>query len=53
MIREKSLCYHYHEQWHPGHVCKDRAINNMEAEEPVDANEKAMKPEGEKTDTYE
>lgn len=44
-MRELNLFYKCHERYHPGHQCKNRALNAMESEEFVDANEEVVEPE--------
>ncbi|OIT27354.1 putative mitochondrial protein, partial [Nicotiana attenuata] len=36
MLKERNLCYKCHGTYFPGHVCKNKTLNAMEAEEFVD-----------------
>lgn len=40
MLREQNICFKCYEKYHPRHQCKNRAINNLEAKDFVDANDK-------------
>ncbi|XP_070002968.1 uncharacterized protein [Nicotiana sylvestris] len=46
MLKERNLCYKCHDTYFPGHVCKNKTLNVMEAEEFVDAVDGLEEQEG-------